>query len=316
MLCRSAVFRDARRFFTVTATLALLSFSTLADENDLNSQQLRRGAYLLRAAGCVACHTNSEHNGIFLAGGRALKTPFGTFYTPNITADPTHGIGNWTESDFVTAMTQGVAPNGTHYYPVFPYTAYSGITPMDLTDIWAYLQALPSSFTSNRKHDIKFPFSIRLTNWAWKLMFFRPTTYRADHTRSPEWNRGSYLVGSLGHCGECHTPRNIFGAIKSHYAYAGTKHGPGGEKIPNITPDQETGIGDWSQSDITWLLQTGFLPDGDVVGSSMADVVEHSTSHLTTEDQSAIAIYLKSLTPIYNQMPTNKGPAEDNINNW
>ena len=119
MLCRSAVFRDARQFFTVTATLALFSFSTLADENDLNSQQLRRGAYLLRAAGCVACHTNSEHNGIFLAGGRALKTPFGTFYTPNITADPTHGIGNWTESDFVTAMTQGVAPNGTHYYPVF-----------------------------------------------------------------------------------------------------------------------------------------------------------------------------------------------------
>ena len=316
MLCRSAVFRDARRFFTITATLALGSFNTFADENDLNSQQVRRGAYLIRAAGCVACHTNPEHNGIFLAGGRALKTPFGTFYTPNITADPTHGIGNWTESDFVTAMTQGVAPNGTHYYPVFPYTAYSGITATDLTDMWAYLRTVPSSLTSNHEHDIKFPFSIRLTNWAWKLMFFRPTTYRADLNRSPEWNRGSYLVGILGHCGECHTPRNIFGAIKSRYAYAGTKHGPGGEKIPNITPDQETGIGDWTQNDVTWLLQTGFLPDGDVVGSSMADVVEHSTSHLTAGDQSAIAIYLKSLTPIYNQMPTKKGPAEDNINNW
>ena len=274
------------------------------------------GAYLLRAAGCVACHTDYEHGGTLLAGGRALKTPFGTFYTPNITADPKYGIGNWNKHDFITAMTRGISPDGTHYYPVFPYTAYSGITADDLSDLWAYLRTVPLSRAPNRKHDVKFPFSIRLTNWAWKLMFFRPKAHRTEPTHSPEWNRGSYLVTTLGHCSECHTPRNLLGATKSKYAYAGTKQGPDGEKVPNITPDQKTGIGDWSQSDITWLLQTGFLPDGDVVGSLMADVVEHSTSHLTVDDQSAIAIYLQSLTPVRNRLKTNRGDEERDTDNW
>ena len=316
MLCSSVACRDARRTLTTTVTLAIFSFCAFASENTSSAERVSRGAYLLHAAGCVACHTDYEHGGTLLAGGRALKTPFGTFYTPNITADPKYGIGNWNKHDFITAMTRGVSPDGTHYYPVFPYTAYSGITADDLSDLWAYLRTVPLSRAPNRKHDVKFPFSIRLANWAWKLMFFRPVTHRTESTHSPEWNRGSYLVTALGHCSECHTPRNLLGATKSKYAYAGTKQGPDGEKVPNITPDRETGIGDWSQSDITWLLQTGFLPDGDVVGSSMADVVEHSTSHLTVDDQSAIAIYLQSLIPIHNSVQTNKEAEQSDVDNW
>lgn len=136
-------------------------------------------------------------------------------------------------------------------------------------------------------------------------MFFRPETYSTDSTRSPEWNRGAYLVSALGHCHECHTPRNVLGATKQSHSLAGATYGPDNEKVPNITPDEETGIGDWGRDDILWFLQTGFLPDGDVVGSSMADVIEHSTSHLTAADQSAIAAYLQSLTPIHDQLHTN-----------
>ena len=316
MLCSKLVFKDARWTLATSVTLAVLSFNVLASEDNLSPEQVLRGAYLLRAAGCVACHTDYEHGGTLLAGGRGLKTPFGTFYTPNITADPKYGIGNWNKHDFITAMTRGISPDGSHYYPVFPYTAYSGITADDLSDLWAYLGTVPLSRAPNRKHDVKFPFSIRLTNWAWKLMFFRPKAHQTEPTHSPEWNRGSYLVTTLGHCSECHTPRNLLGATKSKYAYAGTKQGPDGEKVPNITPDQKTGIGDWSQSDITWLLQTGFLPDGDVVGSLMADVVEHSTSHLTVDDQLAIAIYLQSLTPVRNRLKTNRGDEERDTDNW
>ena len=316
MLCSKLVFKDARWTLATSVTLAVLSFNVLASEDNLSPEQVLRGTYLLRAAGCVACHTDYEHGGTLLAGGRGLKTPFGTFYTPNITADPKYGIGNWNKHDFITAMTRGISPRGTHYYPVFPYTAYSGITADDLSDLWAYLRTVPLSRAPNRKHDVKFPFSIRLTNWAWKLMFFRPKAHRTEPTHSPEWNRGSYLVTTLGHCSECHTPRNLLGATKSKYAYAGTKQGPDGEKVPNITPDQKTGIGDWSQSDITWLLQTGFLPDGDVVGSLMADVVEHSTSHLTVDDQLAIAIYLQSLMPVRNPLKTNRGDEERDTHNW
>ena len=316
MLCSKLVFKDARWTLATSVTLAVLSFNVLASEDNLSPEQVLRGAYLLRAAGCVACHTDYEHGGTLLACGRGLKTPFGTFYTPNITADPKYGIGNWNKHDFITAMTRGISPDGSHYYPVFPYTAYSGITADDLSDLWAYLGTVPLSRAPNRKHDVKFPFSIRLTNWAWKLMFFRPKAHRTEPTHSPEWNRGSYLVTTLGHCSECHTPRNLLGATKSKYAYAGTKQGSDGEKVPNITPDQKTGIGDWSQSDITWLLQTGFLPDGDVVGSLMADVVEHSTSHLTVDDQLAIAIYLQSLTPVRNRLKTNRGDEERDTDNW
>ena len=160
MLCSKLVFKDARWTLATSVTLAVLSFNVLASEDNLSPEQVLRGAYLLRAAGCVACHTDYEHGGTLLAGGRALKTSFGTFFTPNITANPKYGIGNWNKHDFITAMTRGISPDGTHYYPVFPYTAYSGITADDLSDLWAYLRTVPLSRAPNRKHDVKFPFSI------------------------------------------------------------------------------------------------------------------------------------------------------------
>ena len=302
---KKALLKNGHRFLTVTVTLIMCSSGASANGSDLDSDKIVRGAYLLRAAGCVACHTDLEHHGEFLAGGRPIETPFGTFYTPNITADPNHGIGSWEEHHFITAMTKGISPDNTHYYPVFPYTAYSAMRLKDLSDLWAYLRTVSGSNKPNRKHHLGFPFSFRTSTWVWKLIFFHPKTYSTDPTRSPEWNRGAYLVSALGHCHECHTSRNFLGATKRSHSLAGTTYGPDNEKVPNITPDIETGIGDWAREDITWLLQTGFLPDGDVVGSSMADVVEHSTSHLTAADQSAIAVYLQSLTPIHKQLHTN-----------
>ena len=302
---KEALFRNGHRILTAIVTLAICSFGVSANGPDLDSGKVLRGAYLLRAAGCVACHTDFEHGGEFLAGGRPIETPFGTFYTPNITGDPDHGIGSWEEHHFVTAMTRGISPDNTHYYPVFPYTAYSGMRLGDLSDLWAYLRTVSASREPNREHNLRFPFSFRRTNWVWKLIFLRPEIHPIDPTRSPEWNRGAYLVSALGHCHECHTPRNFLGATKRSHSLAGTVYGPDNEKVPNITPDQETGIGEWGRDDIIWFLQTGFLPDGDVVGSSMSDVIEHSTSHLSARDQSAIAVYLRSLTPIHNRLRTN-----------
>ena len=159
-------------------------------------------------------------------------------------------------------------------------------------------QVVPSK-TRNREHDLPFPLSIRLSAMAWKLLFFRPLTDTTDINKTSEWNRGAYLVTALGHCAECHTPRNLLGATKRQYSFSGTRQGPDSEVIPNITPDPKTGIGNWNSTDIIWYLKTGFLPDGDVAGSSMADVIDHSTSHLTDNDLLAVATYLQSLQPVY-----------------
>ena len=298
-LCSELVFRDACRTLVTSVTLVVLSFSVLASEDNLSPDQVSRGAYLVRAGGCISCHTNTKNSGDELAGGVALKTNFGTFYAPNITPDPKFGLGNWSKNDFITAMTKGVSPRGLHYYPAFPYTSYSSITRTDLSDLWAYLKTVVPSKTRNREHDLPFPLSIRLSAMAWKLLFFRPLTDTTDINKTSEWNRGAYLVTALGHCAECHTPRTLFGAPKKQYSFSGTRQGPDSEVIPNITPDPKTGIGNWNSTDIIWYLKTGFLPDGDVAGSSMADVIDHSTSHLTDNDLLAVATYLQSLQPVY-----------------
>lgn len=258
---------------------------------------VERGAYVFHAAGCLACHTDLKNKGAPLAGGRALATPYGTFYTPNITPDPEHGIGAWSEDDFLRALRRGLGPDGQPYYPAFPYTAYTGMSDADARALWAYLKTRAPAPRRNTPHALDFPYSVRPLMVAWKAIFLDAGVRVADAGRDEAWNRGAYLVNHLGHCGECHTPRNALGALKPGRHLAGNPSGPDGKKVPNITPHERDGIGDWSESDITFFLKTGFLPDGDVAGGLMTDVIEYSTSHLSDDDRAAIAVYLLNVEP-------------------
>ncbi len=257
----------------------------------------KRGEYVLRMGGCVACHTDQKNGGAFLAGGRALKTDFGTFYTPNITPDPDTGIGGWSTGAFVRAMREGVSPDGQHYYPAFPYTSYTKMTEQDLVDLKAYLDTVTPVNRPFEPHDLSFPFSIRPILVGWKLLFFDKSPFDPDPAHSESWNRGAYLVRGPAHCGECHTPRNALGGLDNDRFLAGNPKGPDGKTVPNITP-HEDGIGDWSASDIAFALETGLLPNYDSFGGGMGEVVKDSTSHLTKEDREAIAEYLRTLPPI------------------
>ena len=253
-----------------------------------------RGEYLAAAAGCADCHTDAKNGGRPYAGGRALTTPFGTFYAPNITADPDTGIGRWSDAQFLNALREGVAPDGTNYFPVFPYPSFTKITDDDARAIKAYLFAQPAVRQANRAHDEAFPFSWRFLLNGWKLLFFNPGPFRPEPERGAAYNRGAYLVTALAHCGECHTPRNWFGATKPSRFLAGTPHGPDDKAVPNITPDPKTGIGKWSVDDIVTLLKDGQTPDFDFVGGAMAEVVKN-TARLTDADRRAIAVFLRSV---------------------
>jgi mono/diheme cytochrome c family protein len=266
---------------------------------------IARGAYLANAADCEACHTDREHGGQPYAGGRALATPFGTFYSPNITPDPETGIGRWSDEQFLRALRDGVRPDGANYFPVFPYPSFTKITDADARAIKAYLFSLPAVRQANRTHDISFPVSWRFLQDGWKLLFFSPGPFRPEPERSEEYNRGAYLVTALAHCGECHTQRNWFGATEPDRFLAGNPDGPDGKKVPNITPDRKTGIGNWSEDDVIGVLTDGHTPDFDKVGGAMAEVVK-STSRLTDDDRRAIAVYLKSLPAIPSRGPANE----------
>lgn len=287
----------ARRLAAALIATAFVFISSSAIAAD--QAQLNRGAYLFTAADCGACHTNVKEKGALLAGGRPLKTPFGIFYTPNITPDPDTGIGRWSDADFKLALRRGVSPGNDHYFPVFPYGSFTKMTDQDILDLKAYIFSLPPVSQANRGHDIDFPFGWRFSVWFWKQLNFTEGPMVPDLARSPEWNRGAYLVEALAHCGECHTPRGWFGGLETSLALSGTTDGPEGRKVPNITPDKDTGIGSWSPKDIVRVLRTGQLPDGDFVGSVMGEVVK-GTSKLTDADRQAIAVYLQSMPPIVN----------------
>jgi mono/diheme cytochrome c family protein len=261
---------------------------------------LARGAYLFAVAGCAGCHTDVEHKGPLLAGGRPLATPFGTFYGPNITPDPTYGIGAWSDADFIRALREGVRPDGAHLFPSFPYTSFTLITDSDLLDLKAYIFSLPPVAQPSRPHDVWFPFSWRWLQTFWRWLNFTPGPFKPDPAKDAAWNRGAYLVQALTHCGECHTPRDLTGGLKTSLAFYGTANGPEGHKVANITPDKETGIGSWSHNQLVHFLRTGLMPNGDVVGSLMGEVIDRDTSKMTDADRDAVATYLQSLPPIAN----------------
>ena len=264
---------------------------------NISAQETRieRGEYLLHAAGCISCHTVDEEDALPLAGGRPLESPFGVFYSPNITPDRETGIGDWTDDDFLNALWNGVSPAGQHYYPAFPYTSYTGMTKADVLSIKAYLFSLEPVHRVNRENELPWYLFTRLAPGAWKLMNFQSKRFEPEPDRSEDWNRGAYLVRHLGHCGECHTPRNGLGKLLVDRELSGNPNGPDGEKIPDITTNPETGIGRWSIDEIDFFLQLGMLPDGDFVGSMMSEVIDDNTGKLTADDRRAIAIYLKSI---------------------
>ena len=258
---------------------------------------VRRGEYVFNAAGCLGCHTDAKGGGKPLAGGRPLKTPFGVFYTPNITPDSANGIGKWSLDDFRRALRQGEMPSGASYFPVFPYTSFTRMSDGDIADLFAYLKTREPVAQANKSHEIRFPFGWRFLMRFWRLLYFDEGPLQPVAGKPDDWNRGRYLVEAVAHCGECHTPRNALGAVEKDRAFSGVRGGPDGQNAPNITPDRESGIGSWSIEDITTLLQSGQTPDFDWVGSGMGEVVNNSTSKLTDDDRRAIAVYLKSLPP-------------------
>ena len=223
--------------------------------------EAKRGEYLATAGGCVACHTAAGKDAVRFAGGHALKTPFGTFYGPNITPHPQAGIGRWSEADFVRAMRDGRRPDGAHYFPAFPYPSYTRIVDADLRDLWAWLRSLP------------------------------PDARATTDTGSTPVARGAYLVNALSHCGECHTPRNFLGGPQRDRFLAGGK-GPEGKGVPNLTP---TKLKKWSDGELKEFLTTGITADGDVTAESMGEVVTNTLSRITAQDLAAIIAYLRTV---------------------
>ncbi len=258
------------------------------------AQDARRGEYLARLGGCIACHTEESKGASPFAGGRPLKTPFGTFYGPNITPDPRSGIGRWTEADFVRAMRFGLRPDGSHYFPAFPYPSFTNIGDRDLSDLWSYLRTLPANQRPNQSHQLRFPFGTRALVAAWNLLYFKPGPFRADPKTSAQVNLGTYIVQSLGHCSECHTPRNSLGGPNMSRFLGGGKL-PDGKDTPNITP---TRLKNWSDAEIKELFSSGMTPDGDMVSSSMAEVVEDTTSRMSPKDLDAVVAYLRTLPAV------------------
>jgi mono/diheme cytochrome c family protein len=256
---------------------------------------LDNGREMFFAGGCAACHApKDEEDRTRLGGGEPLKSPFGTFYPPNISPDPNDGIGRWTEAQFLTAMTKGTSPGGQHYYPAFPYATYAHMGVDDARDIFAYLRTLPAVQVRAPAHEVPFPFNIRRLVGGWKLLFLDEKPFSPDPAQSAAWNRGAYLVNAAAHCAECHSPRNIVGGIKSGQRFAGGPDLEGKGWVPNIT---QKGLSDWSDKDIAYMLETGQTPDGDSVGGAMTAVVRN-TSRLTEGDRAAIATYIKSLPPV------------------
>ena len=277
---------------------------------DYPNASVEKGEYLATAGNCATCHTSAQ--GGAYAGGVEFHTPFGLLYSTNITSDPETGIGNWTFKNFYHSMKQGVRPDGTHLYPAFPYTDFAKLSDEDIASLYLYVQTIAPVKQPNLANELAFPYNQRSLLIGWKTLYHDPQTFTPDPSKSEEWNRGAYLVEGPGHCGACHTPRNLFGAEKDSLAFTG---GTYSDRVKfgyhrqwagvNLTSDP-TGLANWSQEDVVTYLKTGISGNA-VVHGPMQEVVMNSTSRLSDADLQAMAVYLKDL-PANAQPP---GPAPD-----
>lgn len=277
-------------FWVITMPAAVPASALAGRTPDLDN-----GRTVFNVGGCASCHAvPGQPDRLKLGGGLAMSSPFGTFYVPNISPDPVDGIGRWSEADFVTALLKGTSPKGTHYYPAFPYSSYQLAKVEDVRDLFAFLKTLPAVSGASRDHDLPFPFSIRRTVGVWKLLFMDGRSFAPDPGHDAAWNRGAYLVNGLGHCAECHSPRNGLGGIIAAQRFAGGPNPEGEGWVPNIT---QKGLSDWSDKAIAYFLATGETPDGDSAGGSMTKVIRN-TEQLSDADRAAMAAYLKSLPAV------------------
>jgi mono/diheme cytochrome c family protein len=288
--------------------IALAALVLLAGAAQPRAADPAHGRYLAEAAGCDRCHTGSAEGSPAYAGGRVLDTEFGRLTTTNLTPDRKTGLGGWSYADFLRAMRWGIAPDDSHYLPVFPYPYYNRLTESDLADIKAFLDTLPPV----ARPDPPRPGSLALWQRARAAASVAatpmPGPWRDDPAKDPTWNRGAYLAATVGRCGQCHTPRTLLGAPDPHRLLAGAPAGSDflskGRKAPNITPDRKAGIGNWSDDDIVTMLTDGTTPDFDEVGGSMAEIVKN-TARMSESDRRAIAVYLRSIPPV---APPSPGP--------
>ncbi|KQZ94176.1 cytochrome C [Mesorhizobium sp. Root157] len=270
-----------------------------------------KGERIFYAGGCTSCHAkpgSKDAARLELSGGLALKTPFGTFFAPNISQDKENGIGAWSPADFASAMLMGVSPSGEHLYPAFPYASYARMKPADIADLFAFMKTLPAVSGKAGEHALEFPFNIRRGIGLWKRLYLSGDPVIALAQSAPEAVlAGRYLVEGPGHCGECHTPRNFAGGSDKAQWLAGAPAAEGKGIVPNITSG-EGGVGDWSEADIANYLETGFTPDFDSVGGAMVEV-QKNMAELAPEDRAAIAAYLKAIPPHPNGYPARQPAA-------
>jgi len=258
----------------------------------ITAEVLARGEYLTKAADCVACHTVAESGRPF-AGGVPFKLPFGTIYSTNITPDAAHGIGSWSDDEFVRAVHDGVGRDGRHLYPAFPYTSYTQLSRADVLAIRAYLATVPAVAQTNRANDLIFPFNQRWAMGFWNTAFFKDRRFVADSSKSPVWNSGAYLATALGHCGECHTPRNVGFGMEQGKALAGAELQ--GWRAYNITPDPQHGIGAWTDAALDQYLKSGHAEGHASASGPMGEAIAHSLQFLHPDDRAALVVYLRSV---------------------
>jgi mono/diheme cytochrome c family protein len=304
------MFKKLTTAAAIAAALALAAFWLLTVPSTVpasalapHAADLENGKEMFYAGGCISCHAvPKQADKLKLGGGLALKSPFGTFYVPNISPDAADGIGGWSEAQFVTAMSKGTSPAGQHLFPAFPYPSYQDMRIDDVRDLFAFLKTLPPVAGRVRDHDLPFPFNIRRTLGLWKLLFLGGETVTPDAKQTAEWNRGAYLVNGPGHCAECHSPRNVLGAVIPSLRFSGGASPDGQGGVPNITQFK---LKNWTVADFAGTLEDGMTPDADRVGGSMVEVVRNTTQ-LTAADRHAMAVYLKSLPPIEGERPKKK----------
>lgn len=277
----------------VLLLVALESWPLTRTEGRIDLQgDAKRGAYLMRLAGCIACHTEKDSDPF--SGGVELDSKFGSFFSPNITPHPEAGIGTWSIADLAGALRRGVSPDGRPYYPSFPYEFYATLTDRDVADIWAALMRVPASDKRSPQHDLPIPFSVRSGLKLWRTFFEVPSSYTADPDRSDSWNRGRYLVTGPAHCAACHTPRNLAGGLIKDKLLEGDPAMMDGGQSPAITVEALRRNG-WTRENLVSGLRSGIMPNGDVFGGSMREVVTESTSYLLTSHLEDMANYLLDL---------------------
>jgi mono/diheme cytochrome c family protein len=275
------------------AACTTVAIAARAAEDGQAFEKIERGRYLVVLGDCVGCHTAA--GGKPFAGGAALETPFGALLGPNITPDVATGMGAWSEEDFHRAMHEGIGRDGARLYPAMPYPAYTKVTRDDVSAIWAYLRTLDPVRNEVQPNQLRFPFNVRRpATSTWDLINFKPGVFQPDPAKSDVWNRGAYLVEGLGHCGTCHTPKNITGGDRGSEALQGALLQDW--YAPDLTEDPRTGIGSWSIEDIVRYLKTG-ANSYDIASGPMAEAVSNSTSKMTDGDLLAIATYLKDRAP-------------------